>query len=44
MGIKNKDLAMQNKVEKMDIQHDFNKEQNKPGSRQNVSKEVLEDK
>lgn len=44
MGIKNKDLAMQNKVEKMDTQHDFNKEQNKPGSRQNVSKEVLEDK
>lgn len=28
--IKNKDLAMLNKVEKMNVQHDFNKENNKP--------------
>ncbi len=44
LSIKNKDLAMQNKVEKMDTQHDLNKENNKPGSKQNVSKAVLEDK
>lgn len=44
MGMKNKDLAMHNKVQKMNVQHDLNKDNNKPGSKQNVSKEVLEDK
>lgn len=30
---KNKDLAMLNKVEKMNVQHDFNKENNKPDAK-----------
>ncbi|KYH28953.1 hypothetical protein [Clostridium colicanis] len=32
--IKNKDLSMLNKVEKMNIQNDFNKENNKPKTKQ----------
>jgi hypothetical protein len=32
--IKNKDLSMLNKVEKMNVQHDFNKENNRPGTKQ----------
>ncbi|MGY0374919.1 hypothetical protein [Clostridium sp. JNZ J1-5] len=38
MGVKNKDLAMLNKVEKMNVQHDLNKEHNKPGERKNRNK------
>lgn len=36
--IKNKDLAMLNKVEKMNVQHDFNKENNKPGTKEGKNK------
>jgi hypothetical protein len=33
-GIKNEDLAMMNKVEKMSIQRAFHKRNNKPGTKQ----------